>query len=233
MVVGDDEIFTLYRCGPSSSALGKKDKNLQRLKKEFLREDEPMSTVAIQAGVRPSESNSQIEEDHNPRGYSTFRDLGVQQFFDNCSSKGKFIWSIKSNEVSSVKDGEGYPIFEISKDHKPDYHVTIFLSKGAENIGQVWDNLARLPWKKEGSLKNLVPAVQQATGAGTHAHSTLAAVLPIATESMSRQTTPNAGSKAVTSGREKTKRNLSRSGREIMFTRIAERRRRREQKNVF
>ncbi|KAG5723632.1 hypothetical protein E4T56_gene18195 [Termitomyces sp. T112] len=230
MVIGTNEIFTLYRCGPSSSALGKKDKDLLRLKKDFLNVDESLSVVAIRPGVRPL-STPHIERD-NPRGYSTFRDPGVEQFYKDCSRKGKFIWSIKSNEVASVKDGEGHPIFEVSKDYKPDYHVTIFLSKGAENIDQVWDNLAHLPWKKEGTLKNLVPAAQQTTGAGAHAHSTLVTAHPTATISMSRQTTPNAGSKVVTSGGENTKRKFSRSGREIMFIKIAERRRR-EQKNVF
>ncbi|KAH0580365.1 hypothetical protein H2248_001866 [Termitomyces sp. 'cryptogamus'] len=240
LVIGADEIFTLYRCGTSSSALGKKDKDLQRLKINFLgitpeqpndEKEKKMATVVISKGTRPK---SPHEQKQNPHGLSTFRDLGVEEFRDYCSSKGKFIWSIKSNEVSSVKDGQGRPIFEACKDYKPQYHVTIFLREDADDIGKVWDNLARLPWKKEGALKNLVPAVQPSTTmAATHAHSTLVAAAPTVTKSVSEQTTSGTGHKVVASGGKKTKRHFSRSGREIMLTRIAERRRKREQKNVF
>ncbi|KAH0579073.1 hypothetical protein H2248_003231 [Termitomyces sp. 'cryptogamus'] len=240
LVIGTDEIFTLYRCGTSSSALGKKDKDLQRLKMNFLgitlkqtndEKEKKMATVVIPKGTRPK---SPHEQEQNPHGLSTFMDLGVDEFQNYCSSKGKFIWSIKSNEVSSVKDGQGRPIFEACKDYQPTYHVTIFLREDADDIGKVWDNLARLPWKKEGALKNLVPAVQTSTTmAATHAHSTLVAAAPITTKFVSEQTTSGTGHKVVASGGQKTKRDFSRSGREIMLTRIAERRRKREQKNVF
>ncbi|KAG5716185.1 hypothetical protein E4T56_gene10773 [Termitomyces sp. T112] len=238
LVIGADEIFTLYRCGTSNSALGKKDKDLRRLKIDFLgitpnlpndeKEKILASTVEISKGTRPTESPH--KDVQNPHGLSTFRDLGVEQFQVHCSSKGKFIWSIESNEVSSVKDGQGRPIFEACKDYKPDYHVTIFLREDADDIGKVWDDLARLPWKKEGALKNLVPAVQPSTIAAAHAHSTLVAAVPTATKSVSESGT---GHKVVASGGTKTKRHFSRSGREMMLTRIAERRRKREHKNVF
>ncbi|KAH0579032.1 hypothetical protein J132_00902 [Termitomyces sp. J132] len=236
LVIGADDIFTLYRCGTSSSALGKKDKDLQRLKMNFLgitpkqpndEKEEKMTTVVIPKGTRPK---SPHEREQNTHGLSTFMDLGVDEFRDFCSSKGKFIWS---NEVSSVKDGQGRPIFEARKDQKPNYHVTIFLREDADDIGKVWDNLARLPWKKEGALKNLVPAVQTSTTmAATHAHSSLVAAAPITTKFVSEQTTSGTGHKVVASGGQETKRHFSRSGREIMLTRIAERRKR-EQKNVF
>ncbi|KAH0578383.1 hypothetical protein H2248_003540 [Termitomyces sp. 'cryptogamus'] len=258
LVIGADEIFTLYRCGTSNSALGKKDKDLQRLKKDFLgitpdqpndeKEKKLASTVVIPKGTRPKSPHQRKE---NPQsvyyvtaslpfltlspssGLSTFRDLRVEQFQEHCSSKGKFIWSIKSNEVSSVKDGQGRPIFEACNDYDPNYHVTIFLREDADDIGKVWDNLARLPWKKGGALKNLVPAIQPLTTvAVTHAHSTLVAAVPTATKSVS-ETTSGTGHKVVASGGKKTKRHFSHSGREIMLTRIAERRRKREQKNIF
>ncbi|KNZ77478.1 hypothetical protein J132_05436 [Termitomyces sp. J132] len=239
LVIGADEIFTLYRCGTSNSALGKKDKDLRRLKINFLgiapdlhndaKEKILASTVVISKGTRPDKSPHKYEQ--NPHGLSTFMDLGVEQFQENCSSKGKFIWSIKSNEVSSVKDGQGYPIFETCEDYDPKYHVTIFLREAADDIGIVWDNLARLPWKKEGALKNLVPAVQPSTTmAATHAHSTLVVAVPTATKFVSEQTTSGTGHKVFASGGQKTKRNFSRSGREIMLTKIAERRRKREMK---
>ncbi|KAG5349891.1 hypothetical protein C0989_001389 [Termitomyces sp. Mn162] len=241
LVIGADDIFTLYRCGTSNSVLGKKDKDLQRLKKNFLgitpdqpngeKEKKLASTVVILKGTRPKSPHQRKE---NPHGLSTFRDLGVEQFQEHCSSKGQFIWSIKSNEVSSVKDGQGRPIFEACKDYDPNYHVTIFLREAADDIGKVWDNLARLPWKKEGALKNLVPAIKPLTTvAVTHAHSTFVAAVPTATKYVSEQTTSGTGHKVVASGGKKTKRHFSRSGREIMLTRIAERRRNREQKNVF
>ncbi|KAH0581613.1 hypothetical protein H2248_011316 [Termitomyces sp. 'cryptogamus'] len=254
LVIGADEIFTLYRCGTSNSALGKKDKDLRRLKINFLgiapdlhndaKEKILASTVVISKGTRPDKSPHKYEQNpqsvHNVRaslpfltlspfsGLSTFMDLGVEQFQENCSSKGKFIWS---NEVSSVKDGQGYPIFETCEDYDPKYHVTIFLREAADDIGIVWDNLARLPWKKEGALKNLVPAVQPSTTmAATHAHSTLVVAVPTATKFVSEQTTSGTGHKVFASGGQKTKRNFSRSGREIMLTKIAERRRKREMK---
>ncbi|KNZ72076.1 hypothetical protein J132_04357 [Termitomyces sp. J132] len=242
LVIGADEIFTLYRCGTSNSALGKKDKDLRRLKIDFLgitpdlsndeKEKILASTVVILKGTRPG--TSPHEETQNPHGLSTFRDLVAEQFQDHCSSKGKFIWSIKSNEVSSVEDEQGRPVFEACKDYRPYHHVTIFLREDAGNIEKVWDNLARLPWKREGALKNLIPAVQPSTTATvTHVHSTLVAAVPTATKSVSEQTTSGARHKVVANGGEKTKRHFSRSGREIMLTRIAERRREREQNNVF
>ncbi|KAH0584953.1 hypothetical protein H2248_008225 [Termitomyces sp. 'cryptogamus'] len=260
LVIGADEIFTLYRCGTSNSALGKKDKDLRRLKIDFLgitpdlsndeKEKILASTVVILKGTRPG--TSPHEETQNPQsvhnvtaslpfltlspfsGLSTFRDLVAEQFQDHCSSKGKFIWSIKSNEVSSVEDEQGRPVFEACKDYRPYHHVTIFLREDAGNIEKVWDNLARLPWKREGALKNLIPAVQPSTTATvTHVHSTLVAAVPTATKSVSEQTTSGARHKVVANGGEKTKRHFSRSGREIMLTRIAERRREREQNNVF
>ncbi|KAG5718108.1 hypothetical protein E4T56_gene7312 [Termitomyces sp. T112] len=149
MVIRADE-FTLYRCGTSKSALGKKDKDLQRLKMHFLgtRDEETLtSTVVISKKVCPGSDSreKQHTKEQNSPGLSTFRDLGVEQFSENCSSKSKFIWSIKSNEVSSVKDGRGRPIFEACKDYDPKYHVSIILTEDADDIGKVWDNLARLP----------------------------------------------------------------------------------------
>ncbi|KAG5350220.1 hypothetical protein C0989_012052 [Termitomyces sp. Mn162] len=239
LVIGADEIFTLYRCGTSNSALGKKDKDLQRLKMHFIGSDDEeklASTVVILKQTRPTSDSleRQHTKEENPHGLSTFRDLGVEQFQKHCSAKGKFIWSIKSNEVSSVKDAQGRPIFAACKDYDPTYHVTIFLKEDTDDIGKVWDNLARLPWKKEGALKNLVPAVQPSTTMTVpHVHSSLVAAVPTATKSVSEQTTSRTWHKVVASGGQKTKRQFSHSSREVMLTRIAERRREREQKNVF
>ncbi|KAH0590038.1 hypothetical protein H2248_000217 [Termitomyces sp. 'cryptogamus'] len=257
LVIGADEIFTLYRCGTSNSALGKKDKDLQRLKMHFIGSDDEeklASTVVILKQTCPTSDSleRQHTKEENPQsvynataslpiltlspfsGLSTFRDLGVEQFQKHCSAKGKFIWSIKSNEVSSVKDAQGRPIFAACKDYDPTYHVTIFLKEDTDDIGKVWDNLARLPWKKEGALKNLVPAVQPSTTMTVpHVHSSFVAAVPTATKSVSEQTTSGTWHKVVASGGQKTKRQFSHSSREVMLTRIAERRREREQKNVF